>query len=173
MIKYFKLMKSHKIYLVLFIGIIIGYLIGVNTDHEIDQNIPIIPGWHTTIDSSQFSLNALLLILTVIVLGMLAGRVLPFYRNYFTMERIEVINIGLATVGIACIISALWELFIIWYSGYMFEQFAFNSRSNLWVETFVMAISVVITQAFWVKRIRQNPIWTAIISLFIIIAGLI
>ena len=62
------------------------------------------------------------------------------------------------------------ELFIAWYSGNLFEQFAFKNRAlgPFWWSYWAMVIcNVVVPQFFWIKKIRQNVVIVFILCIFV------
>ena len=62
------------------------------------------------------------------------------------------------------------ELFIAWYSGNLYEKFAFANRAfgPFWWAYFAMvSCNVLIPQAFWIKKIRENPVIIFILCIFI------
>ncbi len=164
-------MKPPKSYILLFVGLICGYLIGSHSAWQFNQPTPAIPGWYTTISTNQGYLGFLLSSLAIIAVGMVTGRAIPFLKNYFTMESIAVVNIGIAVVGMANIVGWLVELSVSWYSGYMYELIEFQVRERSWVGLIIIGVSVVASQLFWIGIIRQNPVWTVAIALFIVLGS--
>jgi len=64
----------------------------------------------------------------------------------------------------------LTELFISWYSGYIYEQFAFFNRAlgPYWWSYFgMMACNVLSPQIFWFKKYRRSIFVTFFMSIFI------
>ena len=67
-------------------------------------------------------------------------------------------------------VAYLTELFIAWYSGYVYEQFAFFNRAMgvYWWSYFgMMACNVISPQIFWVKKFRRSVLVTFIMSIFV------
>jgi molybdopterin-containing oxidoreductase family membrane subunit len=67
-------------------------------------------------------------------------------------------------------VAYLTELFISWYSGYVYEQFAFFNRAlgPYWWSYFgMMFCNVVSPQFFWSKKLRRNVLFTFFMSIFI------
>jgi molybdopterin-containing oxidoreductase family membrane subunit len=64
----------------------------------------------------------------------------------------------------------LTELFIAWYSGYVYEQFAFYNRATgvYWWSYFgMMTCNVITPQLFWSKKIRRSIWWTFFLSIVV------
>ncbi len=67
-------------------------------------------------------------------------------------------------------VAYLTELFIAWYSGYIYEQFAFFNRAlgPYWWSYFgMMACNVLSPQVFWFKKVRRSVVWTFFMSIFV------
>jgi len=67
-------------------------------------------------------------------------------------------------------VAYLTELFIAWYSGYVYEQFAFFNRAAgpYWWSYFgMMFCNVVSPQFFWSKKLRRNIWFTFFLSIVI------
>jgi molybdopterin-containing oxidoreductase family membrane subunit len=64
----------------------------------------------------------------------------------------------------------LTELFIAWYSGYIYEQFAFFNRAlgpYYWSYFGMMFCNVVSPQVFWFEKMRRSVWVTFFMSIFI------
>ena len=64
----------------------------------------------------------------------------------------------------------LTELFMAWYSGVEFEQYAFLNRATgpyWWAYASMMSCNVIIPQLYWIKKIRTSFIATFILSIFV------
>jgi molybdopterin-containing oxidoreductase family membrane subunit len=67
-------------------------------------------------------------------------------------------------------VAYLTELFIAWYSGYIYEQFAFYNRAlgPYWWSYFgMMTCNLVSPQIFWSKKMRRNIFVTFVMSIFV------
>ena len=67
-------------------------------------------------------------------------------------------------------IAYLTELFMAWYSGVPYEQYAFLNRATgpyWWAYAIMMTCNVITPQLFWFKKIRRNLTITFIVSIFI------
>jgi len=67
-------------------------------------------------------------------------------------------------------VAYLTELFIAWYSGYIYEQFAFFNRAlgpYYWSYFGMMFCNVLSPQVFWSEKIRRSLWWTFFMSIFI------
>src|SRR5699024_278424 len=67
-------------------------------------------------------------------------------------------------------VAYISELFIAWYSGYVYEQFAFLNRAfgvYWWAYFAMMACNVLSPQIFWFKKMRRSIFVTFLISIFV------
>jgi Ni/Fe-hydrogenase subunit HybB-like protein len=119
-----------------------------------------LPGWHTTIFPPYFVAGAIFSGFAMVMTLLVPARYLFNLKHIITEDHIEAMcKITLATgtmVGGAYAI----ELFIAWYSGNEFEQFAFFNRAlgPYWWAYFIMvSCNLIFPQLFWWKRCRTNP----------------
>jgi Ni/Fe-hydrogenase subunit HybB-like protein len=64
----------------------------------------------------------------------------------------------------------LTELFVAWYSGYIYEQYAFYNRvfgPYWWAYFGMMSCNLLSPQIFWFKKIRRSIFWTFVMSIFV------
>lgn len=95
---------------------------------------------------------------------------MPQLKDYITLQHIESMNKVIVLTGSIVGVAYLTELFIAWYSGYIYEQFAFYNRAlgPYWWSYFAMMTCNVITpQFFWVKRMRRSVLVTFILSIVV------
>ena len=67
-------------------------------------------------------------------------------------------------------IAYLTELFTAWYSGNMYESYAFANRAfgpYWWAYWSMMTCNVITPQLFWFKKIRTSIMATFVISIFV------
>jgi len=101
---------------------------------------------------------------------MIITRKLLHLEDYITIEHIESMNKVILLTGTMVGIAYLTELFIAWYSGYVYEQFAFFNRAlgPYWWSYFgMMFCNVVSPQFFWKKSWRRNITLTFFLSIVV------
>ena len=62
------------------------------------------------------------------------------------------------------------EFFIAWYSGVLYEQFAFINRAfgpYAWAYWIMVSCNVISPQFFWFRPLRRNPTVLFVISIFV------
>ena len=101
---------------------------------------------------------------------MLIVRKLLKLEDYITIGHVESMNKVILLTGSIVGVAYLTELFISWYSGYIYEQFAFYNRVfgiYWWAYFGMMLCNVVSPQLFWSKKLRTDLWVTFFMSIFI------
>ncbi len=131
-----------------------------------------VPGWHTTIFPPYFVAGAIFGGFAMVLLLMVPARELFGLKHIIKSDHIEAMcKITLATgmmVGFAYGI----ELFIAWYSGVMWEKFAFLNRAfgpYWWAYWTMVFCNLVAPQVFWLKKARTNPWIVVLVSIAVTI----
>jgi molybdopterin-containing oxidoreductase family membrane subunit len=78
-------------------------------------------------------------------------------------------KIIIATGGIVGM-AYLTEMFVAWYSGNAYEQFAFRNRMlgpMAWSYWIMVSCNVIVPQLLWFRKVRRNVAVVFILSLFI------
>jgi molybdopterin-containing oxidoreductase family membrane subunit len=152
-------------------GLSTPLVLSVHTIVSFDFATSVIPGWHTTIFPPYFVAGAIFsgfaMVQTLMILTSIA---IPQLKNYITLQHIESMNKVIVLTGSIVGVAYLTELFIAWYSGYIYEQFAFYNRAlgpYWWAYFAMMTCNVVSPQFFWVKSLRRNILVTFILSIVV------
>ncbi len=151
-------------------GISTPLVLSVHTIVSFDFATSVIPGWHTTIFPPYFVAGAIFSGFAMVLTLMLIARKVMHLEEYITLEHIESMNKVILLTGTIVGVAYLTELFISWYSGYVYEQFAFYNRvfGPYWWSYFgMMACNVLSPQIFWFKKFRRSVFVTFLMSIFI------
>jgi Ni/Fe-hydrogenase subunit HybB-like protein len=151
-------------------GIATPLVLSVHTIVSFDFATSVIPGWHTTIFPPYFVAGAIFSGFAMVLTLMLVVRKVLKLEDYITIEHIESMNKVILATGSIVGVAYLTELFISWYSGYVYEQFAFFNRAlgpYWWAYFGMMFCNVVSPQVFWSKKLRRNVMFTFFMSIFI------
>jgi len=151
-------------------GIATPLVLSVHTIVSFDFATSVIPGWHTTIFPPYFVAGAIFSGFAMVLTLMLITRKILNLKDYITIEHIESMNKVILVTGTIVGVAYLTELFIAWYSGYVYEQFAFFNRAlgPYWWSYFgMMFCNVLSPQIFWFKKFRRNIALTFFISIVI------
>ena len=151
-------------------GIATPLVLSVHTIVSFDFATSVIPGWHTTIFPPYFVAGAIFSGFAMVLTLMIITRKLLGLEDYITIAHIESMNKVIVVTGTIVGVAYLTELFIAWYSGYVYEQFAFFNRAvgPYWWSYFgMMFCNVISPQVFWKRSWRRNIALTFFISIVI------
>ena len=109
----------------------------------------IIPGWHTTIFPPYFVLGALFSGFAMVETLLIIMRKVVSLESYITIKHIEYMNVIILLTGSLVGTAYITELFMSWYSGVEFEQYAFLNRATgpyWWAYAIMMTCNVLTPQ---------------------------
>lgn len=151
-------------------GLATPLVLSVHTIVSFDFATSVIPGWHTTIFPPYFVAGAIFSGFAMVQTLMIITRKLLKLEDYITVAHIESMNKVILLTGTMVGVAYLTELFIAWYSGYIYEQFAFMNRAfgiYWWAYFGMMTCNVLSPQIFWFKNMRRNIFVTFVMSIFV------
>jgi Ni/Fe-hydrogenase subunit HybB-like protein len=135
-------------------------VLSVHSVVSFDFAISQVPGWHTTIFPPYFVAGAIFSGFAMVLTLMVPARYLFGLKDIIKASHIEAMcKITLATGSMVGFAYGV-EFFIAWYSGSMYEQFAFINRAfgpYSWAYFTMVFCNVVIPQFFWFRKCRTNP----------------
>ncbi len=91
-------------------------------------------------------------------------------EEYITLGHIDAMNRVILLTGSVVGVAYITELFVAWYSGNIYEQYAFRNRAlgpYAWAYWIMMSCNVISPQIFWFRFMRRNLLVTFIMSIFI------
>jgi Ni/Fe-hydrogenase subunit HybB-like protein len=156
-------------YLVL-AGLSTPLVLSVHSVVSSDFATSIIPGWHTTIFPPYFVAGAIFSgFAMVVTLAIIARR---FYglHNFITNKHLERMSKIMLLTGSMVGYAYAMEFFIAWYSGNLYESFAFINRAfgnYSWAYWIMISCNVLVPQFFWFKKVRTNTKLLFIASILI------
>jgi len=151
-------------------GLSTPLVLSVHTIVSFDFATSVVPGWHTTIFPPYFVAGAIFSGFAMVLTLMIVARKVLNLEEYITVQHIELMNKIIMITGSIVGIAYITELFMAWYSGVQYEQYAFINRSTgpyWWAYWSMMTCNVVTPQLFWFKKIRTSILATFIISIFV------
>jgi len=125
-------------------------VLSVHSVVSFDFAVSIIPGWHTTIFPPYFVAGAIFSGFAMVLTLMLPLRHLFNLKHIIKEEHIEAMCKILLATGMMVGLAYATEFFIAWYSGNLYEKFAFINRAfgPFWWSYFAMIFcNVVVPQA--------------------------
>ena len=151
-------------------GLATPLVFSVHSIVSMDFATSIIPGWHTTIFPPYFVLGALFSGFAMVETLLIIMRKVVSLESYITIKHIEYMNIIILLTGSLVGTAYITELFMSWYSGVEFEQYAFLNRATgpyWWAYAIMMSCNVLTPQLYWIKSIRTSFVATFILSIFV------
>ncbi len=151
-------------------GLATPLVLSVHTIVSFDFATGIVPGWHTTIFPPYFVAGAVFSGFAMVLTLMLIVRKVLGLQEYITIAHIESMNKVILATGSIVGVAYITELFISWYSGYVYEQAAFFNRAfgvYWWSYFGMMFANVVSPQFFWSRKLRRNVTFTFFLSILI------
>ena len=145
-------------------------VLSVHSVVSFDFAVSQIPGWHTTVFPPYFVIGAIFSGFAMVLMLMLPARQWFGLKEFVTMRHLDnIAKIILLTGSIVGFAYSI-ELFMAWYSGNSFEQFAFANRAMgpyaaaYWT---MVTCNVFVPQLFWFRRIRQSIPMLFIIAILV------
>ena len=151
-------------------GLATPLVLSVHTIVSFDFATSVIPGWHTTIFPPYFVAGAVFSGFAMVLTLLLITRRVYKLEHYITIQHIEYMNFIIIATGSIVGIAYITELFIAWYSGVEYEQYAFVNRATgpyWWAYLSMMMCNVISPQLFWFKKIRTSLVATFILSIVV------
>lgn len=151
-------------------GLATPLVLSVHTIVSFDFATSVIPGWHTTIFPPYFVAGAIFSGFAMVQTLLIIMRKVSHLEDYITVQHIELMNIVIMVTGSIVGCAYITELFIAWYSGVEYEQYAFLNRATgpyWWAYLLMMSCNVLSPQIMWFKKIRTSIIISFIISIVV------
>lgn len=151
-------------------GLATPLVLSVHTIVSFDFATSVIPGWHTTIFPPYFVAGAIFSGFAMVQTLLIIMRKVCHLEAYITVQHIELMNIVIMITGSIVGCAYITELFIAWYSGVEYEQYAFLNRATgpyWWAYLLMMSCNVVSPQIMWFKKIRTSIMVSFIISIVV------
>ncbi len=145
-------------YLVL-AGLSTPLVLSVHSVVSTDFATSLVPGWHTTIFPPYFVAGAVFSGFGMVMTLVIIARKFYGLHHIITAQHLDkMAKIMLVTSSMVGYAYAM-EFFIAWYSGNVYEQFAFINRgfgNYAWAYWIMISCNVILPQFFWFKKVRYN-----------------
>ncbi|MCK6528060.1 polysulfide reductase NrfD [Myxococcota bacterium] len=151
-------------------GVSTPLVLSVHTIVSFDFAVSQIPGWHTTIFPPYFVAGAIFSGFGMVLTLLIPSRIIFGLKDLITVRHIENMAKICLLTGTMVGYAYAMEFFIAWYSGNPYESFAFFNRAfgpYSWAYWTMISCNVISPQFFWFKKLRTNPLFVFIISIFI------
>jgi Ni/Fe-hydrogenase subunit HybB-like protein len=158
------------VYLIL-AGLSAPLVLSVHTIVSFDFAVSMLPGWHTTIFPPYFVAGAIFSGFGMVVTLLTLVRIgFPAFKDYITIDHMEVMNKIIMMTGMMVGYAYGSEFFIAWYSGNPFEQYTFVNRAfgpYWWAYWIMVSCNVIFPQLFWFRKIRRSIPVMFVISILV------
>jgi molybdopterin-containing oxidoreductase family membrane subunit len=166
----YKVWHRYEVVYLLLAGLATPLVLSVHTIVSMDFATAVVPGWHTTIFPPYFVAGAIFSGMAMVLTLMLVARKTMRLEDYITHRHVDAMcKLVILTSGMVGLAYAT-ELFIAFYSGNPYEQFAFINRATgplAWGYWIMVGCNVLVPQLFWFPRVRRALSVVFIISLLI------
>ncbi len=151
-------------------GLATPLVLSVHTIVSFDFATSVIPGWHTTIFPPYFVAGAVFSGFAMVNTLLIIMRKVSNLENYITILHIELMNIVIMITGSIVGVAYITELFVAWYSGVEYEQYAFLNRATgpyWWAYWAMMTCNVFSPQFMWFPKLRRSIMFSFFISIVV------
>lgn len=145
-------------------------VLSVHSVVSFDFAVSQLPGWHTTIFPPYFVAGAIFSGFAMVMTLAVPARELWGLKNFITMRHLENMCKVILLTGSMVGYAYSMEFFIAWYSGEIYESFAFINRAfgpYSWAYWIMVSCNVITPQIFWFKKARNSIAIMFAASLFI------
>ena len=134
-------------------------VLSVHSVVSFDFAVAQVPGWHTTIFPPYFVAGAIFSGFAMVMTLAIPARQWWGLKDFITLRHLETMNKIILVTGSMVGYAYIMEFFTAWYSGAMYESFAFVNRmfgQYAWAYWIMVTCNVIIPQLFWFKKARQS-----------------
>ncbi len=142
-------------------GLATPLVLSVHSIISFDFAVSIVPGWHTTIFPPYFVAGAIFsgfaMVTALIVILRRAFRL----EHLITPDHLDVMNKIMLATSLMVGYAYAMELFMAWYSGVLYERYAFMNRAfgpYAWAYWTMVTCNVVVPQLLWFQKFRRS-VW--------------
>ncbi len=151
--------RHYELAYLILAGVSTPLVLSVHSVVSTDFAVSIIPGWHTTIFPPYFVAGAIFSgFAMVLTLGIIVRKAFGL-EEIITVNHLEKMNKIMLVTGMMVGYAYSCEFFIAWYSGNVYEKFAFINRAfgpYWWAYWIMVTCNVFVPQIFWFKRWRTS-----------------
>ncbi|MFO0875414.1 MAG: NrfD/PsrC family molybdoenzyme membrane anchor subunit [Phycisphaerales bacterium] len=145
-------------------------VLSVHSVVSFDFAVSQLPGWHTTIFPPYFVAGAIFSGFAMVVTLAVPARQLFGLKDIITIKHLDNMNKVILATGCMVGYAYSMEFFIAWYSGAMYEKFAFVNRAfgqYWWAYWIMVSCNVITPQLFWFKKVRTSIPLMFLLSIFV------
>lgn len=163
--------RHYRIGYVLLAGLATPLVVSVHSIVSLDFSTAQLPGWHSTIFPPYFVAGAIFSGFAMVITLLVPCRKVFGLERVITLRHLDNMARMVLVTGWVVIYAYVFEQFFAWYGGdeYEFRQYFETRPFGPYAGWYALMLfcNVVVPQAFWFKRIRQNPALLFIASILI------
>ena len=162
-------LNYEKAYLIL-AGLSTPLVLSVHSIVSFDFAVSIVPGWHTTIFPPYFVAGAIFSGFAMVITLLVPARQWLGLQNLVTLNTLDNMAKIILVTGMMVGYGYAMEFFIAWYSGSEYERYAFINRATgpyWWAYWTMVSCNVISPQFFWIRKLRRNPWFLFVLSIFV------
>lgn len=162
--------KRHETVSLLLAGLATPLVVSVHSVVSFDFATSVLPGWHATIFPPYFVAGAVFSGFGMVLTLMLIARKVMGIEAYITKQHVDMMCKVLLAMGSIVAFAYATEIFMAWWSGNPYEQFAFLNRAfgpTGWTYWVMVTCNVVIPQLLWFRRVRANLLGVFLLTLVV------
>jgi len=151
--------KHYELAYLILAGISTPLVLSVHSVVSTDFAVSILPGWHTTIFPPYFVAGAIFSGFAMVMTLSIIVRKIFNLQDFITLNHLEKMNKVMLLTGMMVGYAYSIEFFIAWYSGNIYEAFAFVNRATgpyAWAYWTMITCNVLVPQIFWFKKLRRS-----------------
>jgi len=140
-------------------GLATPLVVSVHSVVSMDFATSLVPGWHTTLFPPYFVAGAVFSGFGMVMTLLLITRKVMGLERYITLTHLEAMAKIMLLTGTMVGFCYLTELYVAWYSGNRYEQYAFLNRAAgpfAWAYWTMMSCNLLVPQLLWLRRLRTN-----------------
>jgi molybdopterin-containing oxidoreductase family membrane subunit len=134
-------------------------VLSVHTIVSYDFAVSQLPGWHATIFPPYFVAGAVFSGFAMVMTLIIPCSQWFKLTDFVTLRHLENMNKIMLVTGTIVGYAYMVEFFTAWYSGNLYERFAFINRAfgpYAWAYWIMISCNVIAPQFYWSRRMRRN-----------------
>ena len=143
----------------LFAGLATPLVLSVHSVVSFDFATGVVPGWHTTIFPPYFVAGAIFSGFAMVATVIIIMRKMFHLEHLVTTNHLEQMNKIIIVTSLIVGYAYSTELFLSWYSGGIYERYAFLNRvlgPYWWAYVCMVSCNVIFPQLLWIRKVRRT-----------------
>jgi Ni/Fe-hydrogenase subunit HybB-like protein len=150
--------KHYELAYLILAGVSTPLVLSVHSVVSTDFAVSNLPGWHTTIFPPYFVAGAIFSGFAMVMTLTIIARKVFSLEKLITVDHLEKMTKIILLTGMMVGYAYSLEFFMAWYSGNVYEQFAFINRAfgpYAWAYWIMVSCNLLVPQLFWFKKLRR------------------